>query len=306
VPATLAPRDAMADHGVLFRPGSVPMTRMPIVAALLLTACATGALAADAPKKPRELLQPPKQTIASPITDRFALRGSYQQPAVTTDLRYDASSGALGTELSGEDDLGLDDELNRGSLEMTLRLLERHRIRGEFFQLRRASEATMTGTVRFGEDTYLTTERVVTESDIRFFGLTYTYSFLRAERFEFAAGGGLHLFQVEGMAAVPARRLQENFDAAGPFPTIAVDGTYRITDRFSLNARAQYFGIGIDDVDGSLGIYHADLQFRAWRSLAIGLGYTKTSLHVDSTDDSFSGRLAVDVKGPEVFLRASF
>jgi hypothetical protein len=281
------------------------MSRLTFTTGLLLLGCSSGLSAAE-PAKPRELLQPPKQVIASPITDRFALRGSYQLPKVNTDLRYDSSTGTLGTDLTAEDDLGLDDQLNKGSLEMTLRLLERHRIRAEFFQLRRAGDVTMTRAVEFGDDTYTVNDRVVTENDIRFLGLTYTYSFLRAERFEFSAGGGLHLFQVDGRASVPVRRLQQDFDAAGPFPTLAVDGTYRITPRFSLNARAQYFGIGIDEVDGALGIYHADLQFRAWRNLAIGVGYTKTALRVDSTDDGFSGRLGVDVKGPEAFLRASF
>ncbi len=140
---------------------------------------------------------------------------------------------------------------------------------------------------------------MTTTSDIRFFGLTYTYSFVKAERFEFAAGAGLHLFQVEGMAAVPARRLQQNFDAAGPFPDSR--GGRHVPHREALLAqrRAQYFGVGIDDVDGSLGLYHADLQYRAWRNLAFGLGYTKTALHVDSTDPSFAGRLFIDVKGPE-------
>lgn len=281
------------------------MLRKSLVPGLALAAFVSAGVAADA-DKPRELLQPPKQTIASPITDRFALRGIYQQPGVTTDLRYDSDTGLLGTELSGEKDFGLDDELNEATLEMMFRMLDRHRIRADFFQLKRNGTAQMTKTVRFGDDTYTAADTVVTTSDLRFFGLTYTYSFIHAERFEFAAGIGLHLFQVEGMTSVPTRRLQQDFDAAGPFPTLAVDGTYRVTDRFSLNARAQYFGIGIDDVDGSLGIYHADVQFRAWKNLAFGLGYTKTSLHVDSTDDSFSGRLFFDVKGPEAFVRVSF
>lgn len=281
------------------------MTARTLALGLLTLGCA-GAAQAAAPEAPRELLQPPKVEIASPITDRFALRGSYQQPRVTTDIRYDASAMALGTPLSGEDDLGLDDELNKGALEMMLRMADRHRIRGDFFQLKRAGDRVMTQTVRFGDDVYDVSDRVVTNTDIRFFGLTYTYSFLKAERFEFSAGAGLHLFQVEGEAAVPDRRISEEFDAAGPFPTIAVDGTYRITPRISFNARAQYFGVGIDDVDGALGIYHADLQFRAWRNLAFGVGYTKTHLSVESTDDSFAGRLGIDVKGPEAFVRVSF
>jgi len=294
----------MTDHRAMSRQEWLPM-RTGVLVSLVFASAASVASAAD-PAAPRELLQPPKTIVASPITDRFALRGSYQQPKVSTDLRYDNSAGLLGTELSGERDLGLDDELNKGTLEMTFRMLDRHRVRADFFQLKRGGTAQMTRPVRFGDETYVVTDQVVTTSDIRFFGLTYTYSFLRAERFEFSAGGGLHLFQVEGMASVPLRRVQEDFDAAGPFPTLAVDGTYRVTNRFSLNARAQYFGIGIDDVDGSLGIYHTDVQFRAWPNLAFGLGYTKTSLHVDSTDDSFSGRLFFDVKGPEAFVRVSF
>ncbi len=282
------------------------MVKSILLAASLLAAGAGSALAADSDPKPRELLQPPKVTIASPITDRFSVRGSYQQPSVSSALRYDSSTGQRGTDLSGEGDLGLDDQLNKGNLELMFRMLDRHRIRGEFFQLKRGGEALMLRPVRFGDDTYLVSDRVVTETDIRFFGLTYTYSFLKAERFEFSGGFGLHLFQVDGLASVPARRLEERLDAAGPFPTVAVDGSYRITPRFSLNARAQYFGVGIDAFDGSLGVYHADLQFRAWRNLALGLGYTKTSLRVDSTDESFAGRLAVDVKGPEAFVRVSF
>jgi hypothetical protein len=282
------------------------MLKVTLVTCTLAAALLSAGAGAAEEAKPRELLQPPKETIASPITDRFALRGIYQRASVSTQLRYDDSAGGLGTTLSGEGDLGLASRQSKPSLEMMFRMLERHRIRADFFEVKRDGVATMNRQIRFGDDTYTVNDQVITNSDIRFFGLTYTYSFLKAERFEFAAGGGLHLFQADGRAAVPVRRLQQDFDAAGPFPTIAVDGTYRVTKRFSVNARAQYFGIGIDNVDGSLGIYHADVQFRAWRNLAFGLGYTKTALHVDSSDPSFSGRLFLDVKGPEAFFRASF
>ena len=292
----------MADHA-----GMKPPTAFSLRLAIGLSLLGISAsLVAAEPAKPRELLQPPKVTIASPLNDRFALRGSYMHSTVATGIRYDSATGVPGTDLSAERDLGLDDQLPQGTLEMTLRMLQRHRIRADFFQVRREGEVLLTDTIRFGDDTYVANDEVVTKTDVRAFGLTYTYSFLKAERFEFSAGIGLHLIQVEGMSQVPARRLQQNFDAAGPFPTIAVDGIYRITDKFAFSARAQYFGTSVDDADGSLGIYHADLQYRAWRNLAFGFGYTKTSLHFDGTGDSFSGRFALDVKGPEVFARVSF
>ena len=96
---------------------------------------------------------------------------------------------ALGPRLSGEKDLGLEHELNQASLELMFRMLDRHRIRADFFQLKRNGTAQMTRQVQFGDDTYTASDQVVTTSDIRFFGLTYTYSFIHAERFEFRDHG---------------------------------------------------------------------------------------------------------------------
>lgn len=276
------------------------------VPAAVIALCALPAALSAAEPKPRELLQPPTMAIASPITDHFALRGAYYQPSVGTDLRYDSGAGTPGTAFNAEDTFGMDDQLNKGTMEMMLRLRDRHRLRVDFFKLTRHGDAVLTQGLRFGDDTYFVNDRVVSDLDLRMLGLTYTYSVIRAERFEFGVGLGLHLVQAEGLGSVPLRGLSQDFDAAGPFPTIAVDGTYRVTKRFSINAHAQYFGIGIDDVNGSLGVYHADVQFRAWKNLAFGLGYTKTAVSVDSTDPDFTGRLAIDVTGPEAFVSVSF
>ena len=57
--------------------------------------------------KPSEVLQPKSLRIASPITDRFYMRGTYFPAAVTTEIRLDPNSNPLGTLLSAEDlDLG--------------------------------------------------------------------------------------------------------------------------------------------------------------------------------------------------------
>jgi hypothetical protein len=136
--------------------------------------------------------------------------------------------------------------------------------------------------------------------------LTYTYSIFRHERWELALGMGLHLLQAQGEAKVPARFLGDDFSVAGPFPSLALEGTVLITRRFSFNARAQYLAGNSSTVDGSYSNYHADVQFRAWPNVAFGLGYTSFSIRVDSTDADFSGRFVLKAKGPEAFVRVSF
>lgn len=282
--------------------------RHPLILAGLALAFAAPLGAAEA-RSARELLQPPKQTITSPITDRFSLRGTYYQPAVEMPLRYDSSALLPGTPISGEDTLGFDSELNQGMVEMTFRLTDRQRIRTDFFQMNRSGDVMLDQVVRFGDDVYLVSDRVVSSMKLRILNLGYSYSLLKRETVEIGVGLAVHLLQAEGRAAVPARLLREDFDVAGPFASLGVDATWRFTPRFSANAWAQYLPgdvVGTDDVDGSFLRYHADVQFR-WRpNLAFGLGYTQQSVRVDSLDADFSGRFVLKARGPEAFVRVSF
>ncbi|MEO8308657.1 MAG: hypothetical protein ABI616_11535 [Pseudomonadota bacterium] len=271
-----------------------------------LAAPAFGATPEPQAEAPRELLQPPKHSIPSPITDRFALKGIYYQPSVSTLLRYDSSTGVPGTEFSAEDTLGLDSELNQGSIEMWLRMGERHRIRVDYFKMTRKGDVVLDQALNFGDTTFLAGERVVSAMDMRTLGITYTYSLWRRETFEIGLGLGIQLVQLEGSAEAPVRFVGEKFDTAGPMATIALDGTWRFTQRFSANARVQYLQGNTGNVDGLYGQYHLDVQFR-WRpNMAFGLGYSQTRMKVDSSDPSFAGLFDLEYRGPEAFVRVSF
>jgi hypothetical protein len=277
-----------------------------VLAALAAPALIAPAMGATAePEAPRELLQPPTHSIPSPITDRFALRGVYYQPAVDTLLRYDNSAGVPGTEFTAEDTLGFDKDLNQGSLEMWFRMGERHRVRVDYFKMARRGDVVLDQVLNFGDTTFLPGERVVSSMDLRTLGITYTYSLFRHETFEIGLGLGLQLVQLDGSTESPVRFVGEKFDVAGPMATIALDGTWRFTQRFSANARIQYLQGNSGAVDGLYGQYHLDVQYR-WRpNLSFGLGYSQTRMKVDSTDPDFSGLFDMEYKGPEAFVRVS-
>jgi hypothetical protein len=254
----------------------------------------------------RELLQPPKMRIASPITDRMALRVHFYMPTIATDIRYDASNGTAGTPVSGEDTLGLEDQLKQASIDLQFRMLERHRIRASFYKQTRSGDVVLNQQIRFGDDVYVVNDRVVSKMDLRKLDLAYTYSFLRRERIEISAGLGLHLLQAQGTLEAPARFVREDLDVAGPFPTLALDATWRFTKRFSLNAQANYLKGDVDDVSASYKSWHADVQFRIRPAFAVGAGYSATRFYLDSTDPDESGLFRFDYKGPQAFVRVSF
>lgn len=254
----------------------------------------------------RQLLQPPKMSIASPITDRLAVRGLFFMPNITTEVRNDASNGTPGTLLSAEDTLAMADKKKQGGLDLQFRLLDRHRIRASFYELNRSGDVVLNQLVRFGDSTYIVNDRVLTKMDLRKLDLDYTYSFLRRERIELSAGLALHLLQAEGRLEAPARFVRENLDVAGPFATLAFDGTWRFTKRFSLNAQGNYLKGHVSDVHGSYKAWNTDVQFR-WRpNFALGAGYSVTRFFLDSQDPTESGLFRFNYKGPLAFVRVSY
>ena len=280
---------------------------------LALAAAALGlaqlaAAAEEPPKKASDVLKAAAaRPYATPINDRFAVRASYFPASISTDLRLDDAVGNPGTALSAEDDLGMKDKLDQGRVELMVRMRERNRVRVDYYKLTRRGDEVLRRTIDFGDETFTANDRVLSRLDWRMLNLTYLYSVFHNQRFEMGAGAALHLFEGEARARVPTQALNEEQSGVAAFPTLALDATLRIAKRFSVNARANYLSADIDDSSGSVSDFHLDAQYRWRRNFAVGLGYTmlKTKLDIADADD-LSGRFVFDVKGPELFFRASF
>jgi len=268
-----------------------------------------GAMVAHADDHPSDYGPPPPLPIASPITDHFALRGDYWWGRVNTTARIDSGSGtnvAPGTTLSAEQDLGLTDKAYMLRMEIIFRLEERSRLRVNFLDLRRSGDSTIDQTVVFGNQTFAANAPLQSEIDWRQMDITYTYSFLRGETYELGAGVGVHLIEAEATTQVPDTPQREDYSGADPFATAALDGTWRFARHWSLNARGQYLHVTISGTSGTLGIYHADLQYRWRRNLAFGVGYEREQVQLDLEHSNPSGLIEMNISGPEAFFRVSF
>jgi hypothetical protein len=62
----------------------------------------------------------------------------------------------------------------------------------------------------------------------------------------------------------------------------------------------------VDEFRGSLGDFHADVQYRWRRNFSVGLGYTAIESDLEVDDEDFPGAFNLDVAGPELFFRVSF
>jgi hypothetical protein len=273
------------------------MRQFVFSAALLAAAAAAQAQQAPAPEP------------ASPITDHFAFRASALLGSVTTDGRVDDPAAPTGgTPFSLENDFGLSPHARQARAEFVFRLRQRGRLRVDLWDLTRTATAKPPITVVYGGQTFTPTDTVNSEFNWRQIDLTWTYSFLHRTRYELGAGLGLHLLEAEANAnaTLATGPVSEKFSGAGPFVTVALDGAWRFTRRFSFSARGQYLNLTVSSVKGLLGDYHADVQFR-WRpNLAFGLGYQSTHTRLEVSNNNPNGLMDLSTRGPELFVRASF
>jgi hypothetical protein len=249
---------------------------------------------------------PARPENPSPITDHLALEALFYWGRVSTFGQFDSGKGVIGTPLSAENDLGLSNQAYQPRFELMFRLRPRHRLRVNFFDLRRDGSTVLNRTIQFGDQTFQISQPLNSTINWRQMDITYTYSFLRGERYELGAGLGLHLLETEAIAQVPGTAQRVDYNQAGPFATVALDGTYLIAKRWSFNARANYMQVTVNNFSGELEDYHADVQYRWRRSLAVGAAYDYSQSQVNIRNRDPSGIVRLRINGPQLFLRVSY
>lgn len=280
-----------------------------LVVAVAVASAAAAPVHAERDKYSGAPLPPDKKhTVPSPITDHFYVEGAFFSPKVTTTLRVDNSTnvGFIGSVVSAEDDLGLKSHVNQGRIELMFRMRERNKLRVTYYELDRSGQKALNRTIQFGDQTFLVTDIASSSLDWRMFALTYTYELLHFERFEAGLGIGVYLMQGEAQGQVLAKQQRQEISGVAPYPTAALDATWRISRRFALTGRAQYLDATINNFSGAFGDYHFDLQYRWTPNFTLGAGYSRFALSMGISGGSFPGLLNLNVRGPEGFFRFSF
>lgn len=247
-----------------------------------------------------------EEGLASPLEDHFRLTAGLLSATSDTELRLDADDGTPGTLVSAEDDLGLRERSEQGDVELELRVRERHLLRFGYFRLDRRAARAIDRQIRFGDEVFTVNDLVHSRLDWREFGVTYAYTFLRTARSEIYGSFGVRLIEVSANGQVAGRSIREEENEAAPIPALGLGTLLRITDRFHLEARAEYLEAEVDEFDGTLIDLRGALLYRFNRNFALGVAYLLTEREAGSAEIGDSGRFRLRNDGPVLFLRVAF
>jgi hypothetical protein len=258
--------------------------------------------------KPSEALKPETSDIASPISDRFYLRGIAYQGNVATQMRVDSTNAAFpdGSLLNAEEDLGLDDVIEQARIEFDVRMSERNHVRIDYFKLDRFGEVILPNAISFGDFNFNAGARFRSKLDWRTLSLNYSYSLLKGERFEAGLGLGLHIFEIHAEGSQPGTLNRDRGEEAGIFPTAGVNAAFRISKRWAVTARYNALQVDVDEGSGTYVDGHADIQYRWRKNFAVGLGYNLLDIDLTLVDVDEPFFFNLNAKGPELFFRAAF
>lgn len=237
------------------------------------------------------------------------------RPSISSHIQVDRSNtGAAGTDLHLEDELGLPEHKTLGTLLVGARFGERWRAEFEYFSLKRSADKTLLETEIVVDDTTFPISAAVdSEFDSKVARASVGYSFYKTDEAEAGVVAGLHVtrftFSVEGLGQVDGSTVAVRREEAAhtvPLPTIGAYGTYAFAPSWLASGRADAFAIDYKGHKGRLLNLQANVQYRFTGNFALGVGYRYDQYKVTETRRDPRGELRYTFQGPQVFIDAGF
>ncbi len=245
----------------------------------------------------------------SPTESRMALSLGVMQVSSSTSLSIDSTTGFAGTDLNGENDLGLERRRYEPKFDVAFRAGARNRVFFDYFTLDRSDTKVLAaGPVNYGDVVLLQGDPVTTDLSLRLLQLGYGYSFWHGDKLEIAGILSINDTEIQSSVRVQtaSRHIYDEQSLAGPFPTPGLDVTWAASTHFYFEAKARYLKLSVDHLEGSVSLYDVDAFYRLRPNIAFALGYTGTRADLLSRQSKNAGSFDFDAKGPELFIRVEF
>ena len=248
------------------------------------------------------------QTSSNHLYDRYQASVSGTLLVLGATIRIDGEN--RGTELSIEDDLGLERSTLQPRLGFRWRPGRRHELEASYQWARRENGRVLTDTLVIRDTTFAAGLRINSSFGTSQAGLTYRWAFTAKENSQIGLGVGLGVIflrtTIEALAGTTPGgpdtaivQRSRSADLNGPVGSLGVYGRWRLGDRWYLDSDIR--GVYVKISNFRAGVLEAGLAGRYFFSdkfgaeLGYGLGIYAVRLDREGTDDG--GFAGIDVTG---------
>ena len=249
-----------------------------------------------------------------PLGERLKLSVGVFSPDIDTSGSLTQKAPLIvGTEVSFEDDLGLDDSESAVFAGLDWRFFKRHSLRFNYYALDRDAATTIDRQIVFDGITFPAGVTTETTFDISVFEVAYAYSLIFDETKDLYIGFGVSAqdmtFEILSRDLDPII-LEAGDDFTAPLPTINLGFDYALSDAWTLELSAGYMDLDVsyndDDYDARILVGNAGVNWQPLDNLGVGLYYSIFELDGEFEDEDNIGEFDLEYKGPRVGLDLLF
>jgi hypothetical protein len=238
------------------------------------------------------------------LTDRFFIGLGTFYAHSTSEARLTSPSG-LGTSVSFEDALGLDNSDVVGQGLARWRMSDRWRLELEYFSLNRSNSKVLSQDIIWGDQTFPAGSQVDAKWDVSVARLSAGYSFFKTPDKELGVALGFHLTDIKAELATSGGN-GDSGKLLAPLPVLSGYGQVALTDHWAIAARLDAFRLAYKPYEGHIFAMGVDLLYQPWRYLGFGLGFRSLEIAASASNNDWEGAVRSSFSGPIAFISTSF
>ena len=252
-----------------------------------------------------------------PTADRWTISAGYFTPDLDTTIIVTDANGNVGTGISFEKNLGLDDSESTVLLNIDWRFFKRHALSYRYFDLQRSATTTSSVLIRIGDEVFDVNLPIQSFFDITAHEISYSYSLMLDQKKELFVGLGISLqdlaLGIQGTASspLPGEIINSTLDSTAPLPTLNVGFIYAFSDKWVFQSRLGWLAVELDfgageDLSGEIINATAGIQWRAFKNVGFFAHYQLFDVNVDYLDTGVRFAIDYDYNGPVLGVSVNF
>jgi hypothetical protein len=253
-----------------------------------------------------------------PTGGRFGIAAGVFAPDLDTTIVVTDANDIIGTGISFENNLGLDDSESTVLVDMDWRFFKRHTVSYRYFDLARSSTTTGGGvTIKIGDETFDLTLPIQSFFDITTNEIAYSYSILFDEKKELFVGFGISLQDIElgiqgtESAPNPGEIINSQLDSTAPLPTLNFGFNYAFSDKWMFQSILGWLAVELDlgadeDLSGQIINANVGVVWQAFKNVGFFANYQVYDVDVDYKDNDVRFAVDYDYKGPVLGVTVNF
>jgi hypothetical protein len=283
------------------------------LAALLVLAPVPGAAQERGPTQSAQQAQGAFERYGG-VPDHINLKAGLFLTTHGTITRFDSDQLGVGTLVDLEFDLGLAQSTTNLRADGYIRLGRRHRLGAGYLRLDRSGNQDLQRTIQWGDEVFDLDVNIESFWQLKLVPAHYRFALIKSDRVDLGLSAGVFALFLDAGLSAPEASIREPESISFPLPVLGVDLEVAPAKRLYAQAGFEYFGLKIQDVDGSWFELRGGIEYFPLRHIGVGAAYRWVDISVDTLGDIDSGAGLVeadlfidyDFRGPQLYVALAF